>query len=45
MWDNRRYNKLNIFYKIIIKLDNKFYKKKSKKSKKAYYRSKLGKIF
>ena len=46
IWDSRRYDELDIFYKIAIKLDDKFYKKKIKKNpKKVYYRPELGGSF
>ena len=46
MWDNRRYDELDIFYKITIELDNKFYERKIKKNpKKIYYRPEPGKSF
>ena len=46
MWDGKQYNKLDIFYKVAIELDNKFYEKRIKKNpKKAYYRPEPGKFF
>ena len=46
IWNGRRYNELNIFYKITIELDNKFYEKKIEKNpKKIYYRPESGKFF
>ena len=46
MWDGRRYDKLNIFYEIIIELDNKFYERRIEKNpKKTYYRPGPGRSF
>ena len=46
MWDGRRYNELDIFYKIIIELDDKLYERKIEKNpKKVYYRSEPGGLF
>ena len=39
MWNSKQYNELNIFYKVTIELDNKFYEKKIEKNpRKVYYR-------
>ena len=34
MWDGRRYDELDIFYEIIIELDDKLYEKKIEKNPK-----------
>ena len=46
MWDGRWHDELDIFYKIIIKLDDKLYKKRIEKNpKKIYYRPEPGEFF